>query len=42
MYVRKHKQYMITTKIIFDRRKAAKKKQPGAIEIRIIENRKTY
>lgn len=33
---------MITTKIIFDRRKAAKKKQPGAIEIRIIENRKTY
>ena len=33
---------MITTKIIFDRRKTSKKKQPGAIEIRITENRKSY
>ena len=33
---------MITTKIIFDRRKVADKKTPGAVEIRITENRKSY
>ena len=33
---------MITTKIIFDRRKAADRKTQGAVEIRITENRKSY
>ena len=33
---------MITTKIIFDRRKVADRKTPGAVEIRITENRKSY
>ena len=33
---------MITTKIIFDRRKVADRKTQGAVEIRITENRKSY
>ena len=33
---------MITTKIIFDRRKVAARKTQGAVEIRITENRKSY
>ena len=33
---------MITTKIIFDRRKVADRKNQGAVEIRITENRKSY
>lgn len=33
---------MITTKIIFDRRKVADRRTPGAVEIRITENRKSY
>ena len=33
---------MITTKIIFDRRKVADRKMQGAVEIRITENRKSY
>ena len=33
---------MITTKIIFDRRKVANRKTQGAVEIRITENRKSY
>ena len=33
---------MITTKIIFDRRKVADRKTPGVVEIRITENRKSY
>ena len=33
---------MITTKIVFDRRKVADRKKQGAVEIRITENRKSY
>ena len=33
---------MITTKIIFDRKKQAKTKKEGIIEIRVIVDRKAY
>ena len=42
MYVRTIYFNMITTKIIFDRRKVADRKTQGAVEIRITENRKSY
>ena len=42
MYVRTTYFNMITTKIIFDRRKVADRNTQGSVEIRITENRKSY
>ena len=42
MYMRTNIKYMITTKIVFDRRKVANRKTEGSVEIRITENRKSY